>query len=144
MLAFFSLLVQVHFKLATVYDPVRICHFWPQNQIQLSKMQQYEVVLARDPILHFLDCLMYHRWGYYHEFCTQEPLWKIPSFWGCWISQPLSFSTETHPVVCGCVCPSVCLSFCDAWVCTDHEIYVVAVIIASWKFAHRVFRPHRA
>ena len=26
---------------------------------------------------------------------------------------------------------SVCLSFCDAWVCTDHEIYVVAVIVAS-------------
>ena len=25
---------------------------------------------------------------------------------------------------------SVCLSFCDAWVCTDHEIYVVAVIVA--------------
>ena len=23
-----------------------------------------------------------------------------------------------------------CVSVCDAWVCTDHEIYVVAVIIA--------------
>jgi len=29
------------------------------------------------------------------------------------------------------VCVCVCLSVCDAWVCTDHEIYVVAVIVAS-------------
>ena len=29
--------------------------------------------------------------------------------------------------VCLCVCDGVC----DAWVCTDHEIYVVAVIVAS-------------
>ena len=50
MLAFFTVLVQVHFELATVYDPVRIPHFRPQNQIHLSKKQRYEVVLARNPI----------------------------------------------------------------------------------------------
>ena len=38
----------------------------------------------------------------------------------------LRVSTETRAVECGCVCVSVC----DAWVCTDHEIYVVAVIVA--------------
>ena len=38
----------------------------------------------------------------------------------------LRVSTETRAVVCGCVTVSVC----DAWVCTDHEIYVVAVIVA--------------
>ena len=29
------------------------------------------------------------------------------------------------------VCVSASLCVCDAWVCTDHEIYVVAVIVAS-------------
>ena len=29
------------------------------------------------------------------------------------------------------VCVCVCVSVCDAWVCMDHEIYVVVVIVAS-------------
>ena len=83
MLAFVTLLVPVHFKLHTVYDPVRICHFWPLNQIHLSKIWRYEVVLARNPIPSgFWDCLMLY-WPFGSSLSHFGPFWCTS-----WVTPP--------------------------------------------------------
>ena len=69
--------------------------------------------------------------------------WKKKFFVPDGFPRVLRVSTETRPVVCGCVCLCVCPSVMRESVRTM-KFYVVAVIVASRKFALWVLRLFRA
>ena len=58
---------------------------------------------------------------------------RLPSLLVALVFEPDGFTSGSIGLYGNSRCSrgSVCLCVCDAWVCTDHEIYVVAVIVAS-------------